>query len=70
MRRVMIEDMPSVPKDPDSLVTSFFESIENKNVNHLSFTSSLIEQARIKEVWNETTTHLTNVNMGFTALEE
>ena len=51
-------------------VSDAIESFKNKNVNHLSFTSSLIEQTRIKEVWNETTTHMTNVNMGFTALEE
>jgi len=51
-------------------VSDAIESIKNKNVNHLSFTSSLIEQARIKEVWNETTTHMTNVNIGFTGLNE
>jgi poly-gamma-glutamate synthesis protein (capsule biosynthesis protein) len=46
------------------------ESFKNKNTSHLSYTSSLSEQARIKEVWNETTNHMTNVNVGFTALEQ
>jgi hypothetical protein len=46
------------------------ESINNKNVNHLAYTSSIIEQTRIKEVWNETNKHMTNMNVGFTALEQ
>jgi hypothetical protein len=51
-------------------VDDAIESFKNKNVNDLSFTSSLIEQTRIKEVWNETTKHMTNVNLGFSALEK
>ena len=51
-------------------VDDAIESFKNKNVNDLSFTSSLIEQTRIKEVWNETTNHMTNVNLGFSALEK
>ncbi len=50
-------------------VSDAVESFKNKNVNDLSFTSSSIEQARIKEVWNETTTHMTNTTIGFTGLE-
>lgn len=50
-------------------VSDAIESFKNKNVNDLSFTSSSIEQARIKEVWNETTTHMTNTTIGFTGLE-
>lgn len=50
-------------------VSDAVESFKNKNVNDLSFTSSSIEQARIKEVWNETTTHMTNTTIGFTELE-
>jgi hypothetical protein len=46
------------------------ESINDKNVNHLAYTSSIIEQTRIKEVWNETNKHMTNMNVGFTALEQ
>ncbi len=46
------------------------ESINNKSVNHLSYTSSIIEQTRIKEVWNETNKHMTNMNVGFTALKQ
>jgi poly-gamma-glutamate synthesis protein (capsule biosynthesis protein) len=51
-------------------VSDAIESFKNKNINDLSFTSSSIEQARIKEVWNETTNHMTNVNLGFSALEK
>jgi hypothetical protein len=51
-------------------VSDAIKSIKNKNINDLSFTNSLSEQARVKEVWNETTTHMSNVNIGFTNLEE
>jgi len=37
----MIEDMPSVPKDPDSLVTSFFESIQG---HHLTAALDMMSQ--------------------------
>jgi poly-gamma-glutamate capsule biosynthesis protein CapA/YwtB (metallophosphatase superfamily) len=45
------------------------ESFKNKNTSHVSYTSNVNEQTRIKEVWNETTKHMTNANVGFTALE-
>jgi len=51
-------------------VSDAIESFKNKNINHLSYTSSSIEQARIKEVWSETTTHMTNINIGFNQLED
>ncbi|NBY61084.1 MAG: hypothetical protein EBQ54_01880, partial [Actinobacteria bacterium] len=37
----MIEDMPSSPKDPDALVTSFFESIQG---HHLTAALDMMSQ--------------------------
>jgi poly-gamma-glutamate synthesis protein (capsule biosynthesis protein) len=49
-------------------VSDALESIVNKDVKHPAYTNSLTEQARIKEVWNETTKHMTNEKVGFTVL--
>jgi poly-gamma-glutamate synthesis protein (capsule biosynthesis protein) len=46
------------------------ESIKNKDFNHLSYTSSVSEQARIKEVWGETTKHMSNEKSGFNVFEQ
>jgi poly-gamma-glutamate synthesis protein (capsule biosynthesis protein) len=47
-------------------VSDAIESINNKEISHPAYTSSSTEQARLKEVWNETTKHMTNTNVGFT----
>jgi poly-gamma-glutamate capsule biosynthesis protein CapA/YwtB (metallophosphatase superfamily) len=46
------------------------EAINAKNLTHPSYTHSLSEQARIKEVWGETTKHMTYEKAGFTVLEK
>ena len=51
-------------------VRDALESIKNKDVNHLTYTSSLSEQARLQAVWGETTKHMTNEKVGFTVLEK
>jgi poly-gamma-glutamate synthesis protein (capsule biosynthesis protein) len=51
-------------------VRDALESIKNKDVNHLTYTSSLNEQARLQAVWGETTKHMTNEKVGFTVLEK
>jgi poly-gamma-glutamate synthesis protein (capsule biosynthesis protein) len=51
-------------------VRDALEAIKNKDVNHLTYTSSLSEQARLQEVWGETTKHMTHEKAGFTVLEK
>jgi len=51
-------------------VRDALESIKNKDVNHLTYTSSLSEQARLQAVWGETTKHMTNEKVGFTIFEK
>ena len=46
------------------------EAINAKNITHPSYTHSLSEQARIKEVWGETTKHMTHEKAGFVVLEK
>jgi poly-gamma-glutamate synthesis protein (capsule biosynthesis protein) len=46
------------------------EAINAKNLTHPSYTHSVSEQARIKEVWGETTKHMTYEKAGFTVLEK
>ncbi len=49
-------------------VSDALEAINTKDLNHVTYTRSLSEQARIKEVWNETIKHMTHAKVGFTAL--
>jgi poly-gamma-glutamate synthesis protein (capsule biosynthesis protein) len=44
------------------------EAIKTKDANSLTYTTSLSEQARIKEVWGETTQHMTHEKAGFKVL--
>ncbi len=44
------------------------EAIKAKDANSLTYTTSLSEQARIKEVWGETTQHMTHEKAGFKVL--
>lgn len=46
------------------------EAINAKNSNHPAYTNSLSEQARIKEVWGETTKHMTHEKAGFKVVEK
>ena len=46
------------------------EAINAKNITHPSYTHSLSEQARIKEVWGETTKHMTYEKAGFRVLDK
>lgn len=46
------------------------EAINANNSNHPAHTNSLSEQARIKEVWGETTKHMTHEKAGFKVLEK
>ena len=46
------------------------EAINAKDLAHPAYTNSLSEQARIKEVWGETTKHMTHEKAGFTVLEK
>lgn len=46
------------------------EAINAKDPTHPSYTHSISEQARIKEVWGETTKHMTYEKAGFTVLEK
>jgi poly-gamma-glutamate capsule biosynthesis protein CapA/YwtB (metallophosphatase superfamily) len=46
------------------------EAINAKDLIHPSYTHSLSEQARIKEVWGETTKHMTYEKAGFRVLEK
>jgi hypothetical protein len=46
------------------------EAINAKDLAHPSYTNSLSEQARIKEVWGETSKHMTHEKAGFTVMEK
>jgi poly-gamma-glutamate synthesis protein (capsule biosynthesis protein) len=46
------------------------EAINAKDLAHPAYTNSLSEQARIKEVWGETTKHMTHEKAGFKVLEK
>jgi hypothetical protein len=46
------------------------EAINAKDLTHPAYTHSVSEQARIKEVWGETTKHMTHEKAGFTVLEK
>lgn len=46
------------------------EAINAKDLTHPSYTHSVSEQVRIKEVWGETTKHMTYEKAGFTVLEK
>lgn len=46
------------------------EAINSKDLTHPSYTNSVSEQARIKEVWGETTKHMTYEKAGFRVLEK
>lgn len=46
------------------------EAINAKDLAHPAYTNSLSEQGRIKEVWGETTKHMTHEKAGFRVLEK
>jgi poly-gamma-glutamate synthesis protein (capsule biosynthesis protein) len=51
-------------------VSDAVKAIKNGDTKNISYTSSLAEQQRIKEVWTETTSHMNDLNIGFTAKEQ
>jgi len=50
-------------------VSDAVKAIKNGDTKNISYTSSIAEQQRIKEVWTETTSHMNDLNIGFTAKE-
>jgi poly-gamma-glutamate synthesis protein (capsule biosynthesis protein) len=48
-------------------VSDAINAINNRDIKNISYTSSISEQQRIKEVWNETTSHMNNERIGFIA---
>jgi poly-gamma-glutamate synthesis protein (capsule biosynthesis protein) len=51
-------------------VSDAIKAINNGDTKNISYTSSIAEQQRIKEVWTETTTHMNDSKIGFIAKEQ
>jgi poly-gamma-glutamate capsule biosynthesis protein CapA/YwtB (metallophosphatase superfamily) len=51
-------------------VSDAIKAINNGDTKNSAYTSSIAEQQRIKEVWTETTSHMNDLNIGFTAKEQ
>jgi poly-gamma-glutamate synthesis protein (capsule biosynthesis protein) len=50
-------------------VSDAIKAINNGDTKNSAYTSSIAEQQRIKEVWTETTSHMNDSKIGFTAKE-